>query len=63
MKGYSHSDRLGGKNELLDPQRIQKIICEGTDIFGMLPEAYNVSSMQVRSLLDTRLIQAFSMGI
>lgn len=43
MQGYSHSDRLGGKTELLDPQRIQKVICKGADIFGMLPEAYNVS--------------------
>lgn len=41
MQGFSHSDRLGGRMELLDPARIQDIICRGKDIFGMLPEAYN----------------------
>lgn len=44
MRGYSHSDRLGGDASLLDEQRIQSVICEGSDIFGMLPEAYNVST-------------------
>ncbi|KAJ7772105.1 glycosyltransferase family 17 protein [Mycena maculata] len=41
MKGFSHADRIGGRLELLDPQRIQDTICHGKDIFGMLPEAYN----------------------
>ena len=43
MKGYSHSDRIGGRINLLDPKRIQDVVCKGRDIFGMLPEAYSVS--------------------
>lgn len=43
MKGFSHSDRIGGRMDLLDPNRIQTTICRGKDIFGMLPEAYSVS--------------------
>ncbi|KAF9526665.1 glycosyltransferase family 17 protein [Crepidotus variabilis] len=41
MKGYSHADRMAGRVNLLDPKRIQDIICSGKDIFGMLPEAYS----------------------
>lgn len=41
MQGFSHSDRIGGRTSLLDPERIQDIICRGKDIFGMLPEAYS----------------------
>ncbi|KAL1660921.1 glycosyltransferase family 17 protein [Schizophyllum commune] len=41
MQGFSHHDRIGGRKDLLDPARIQKTICQGKDIFGMLPEAYN----------------------
>lgn len=41
MKGFSHSDRIGGNMRLLDPRRIQETICHGKDIFGMLPEAYS----------------------
>jgi beta-1,4-mannosyl-glycoprotein beta-1,4-N-acetylglucosaminyltransferase len=40
MRGFSHSDRIGGNEKLLDPTRIQQTICKGKDIFGMLPEAY-----------------------
>ncbi|KAJ3029188.1 UNVERIFIED_CONTAM: hypothetical protein HDU68_012775 [Siphonaria sp. JEL0065] len=39
MKGYSHADRVTSSS-LLTPERIQKVICDGTDIFDMLPEAY-----------------------
>lgn len=39
MRGYSHADRVTD-DALLDPNRIQRVICEGSDIFGMLPEAY-----------------------
>ena len=39
MKGYSHADRVHEKS-ILDPKRIQEVICEGSDIFDMLPEAY-----------------------
>ncbi|VDB83963.1 unnamed protein product [Peniophora sp. CBMAI 1063] len=55
MKGFSHSDRIGGRLELLDPGRIQKTICQGADIFGMLPEAYNyVDLLQQMSLEPQR---------
>lgn len=43
MRGFSHSDRIGGSERLLDERRIQDVICRGEDIFGMLPEAYSVS--------------------
>lgn len=43
VKGYSHADRVTDKS-LLKPERIQQTICEGKDIFGMLPEAYRVSA-------------------
>ncbi|KAL1949610.1 hypothetical protein VTO73DRAFT_8491 [Trametes versicolor] len=39
MSGYSHADRVTDP-ALLKPERIQQVICEGKDIFGMLPEAY-----------------------
>lgn len=29
MEGFSHSDRLNGKLGLLDPKRIQEVICKG----------------------------------
>ncbi len=32
---------------LLDPQRIQDTICRGKDIFGMLPEAFNVRFLRL----------------
>jgi beta-1,4-mannosyl-glycoprotein beta-1,4-N-acetylglucosaminyltransferase len=41
MKAYSHNDRLGDHPKaLLRPERLQKAVCEGENIFGMLPEAY-----------------------
>lgn len=46
MQGFSHSDRIGGRMELLNPARIQDTICRGKDIFGMLPEAYSVSAQR-----------------
>lgn len=46
MRGFSHSDRIGGRINLLDPARIQDVICKGKDIFGMLPEAYSVRCVQ-----------------
>ncbi|GJE89070.1 glycosyltransferase family 17 protein [Phanerochaete sordida] len=39
MEGYSHADRVTDKS-LLDPKHIQQVVCDGSDIFGMLPEAY-----------------------
>ncbi|KAJ3074599.1 hypothetical protein HDU98_010787 [Podochytrium sp. JEL0797] len=44
MKAYSHADRAS-KAYLLDPKRIQKVICDGTDIFDMLPEAYTYKDL------------------
>ncbi|GAA5920245.1 hypothetical protein JCM5296_001819, partial [Sporobolomyces johnsonii] len=39
--GYSHVDRLGSRpSALLRPSRIQRTICDGLDMFEMLPEAY-----------------------
>jgi hypothetical protein len=49
MQAYSHSDRLGDDPEaLLRPERIQKNICEGNNIFGMLPEAYTFLDLFAR---------------
>ncbi|TDL22556.1 glycosyltransferase family 17 protein [Rickenella mellea] len=45
MQGYSHADRIGGDKSLLSPERIQKVICQGKDIFNMLPEAYSYKDM------------------
>lgn len=40
-QGYSHVDRLGSRpSALLRPSRIQETICQGLDMFSMLPEAY-----------------------
>lgn len=47
MKGYSHSDRIGGNASLLGHDRIQDVICKGKDIFDMLPEAYDVSILHL----------------
>lgn len=40
MKAYSHADRVRTPS-LLDRGRIQRIICEGGDLFDMLPEEYS----------------------
>ncbi|TFK44857.1 glycosyltransferase family 17 protein [Crucibulum laeve] len=52
MKGFSHSDRIGGRIDLLDPKRIQQTICRGKDIFGMLPEAYSYLDFFSQMSLD-----------
>ncbi|EPQ56155.1 glycosyl transferase [Gloeophyllum trabeum ATCC 11539] len=44
MKGYSHADRVTDKS-LLEPDRIQEVVCSGDDIFGMLPEAYRYKDL------------------
>ncbi|KAH9945080.1 glycosyltransferase family 17 protein [Epithele typhae] len=49
MIGYSHADRVTDKS-LLKPENIQRRICAGEDIFGMLPEAYRWKDML--ALLD-----------
>jgi len=45
MQGFSHADRLRGNRALLLPAHIQRIVCEGTDIFNMLPEAYRFKDL------------------
>ncbi|KAJ3159982.1 hypothetical protein HDU86_001247 [Geranomyces michiganensis] len=40
MTAYSHADRVRSSGQL-NVQRIQRVVCEGSDIFGMLPEAYS----------------------
>ncbi|THH05196.1 hypothetical protein EW145_g4972 [Phellinidium pouzarii] len=45
MRGFSHADRIGGDERLLDEERIQAVICKGEDIFGMLPEAYSYGDL------------------
>ncbi|KAL6186479.1 hypothetical protein ACLB2K_042599 [Fragaria x ananassa] len=39
MKAYSHNDRIRF-NKYLNPTRVQKVICNGDDLFDMLPEEY-----------------------
>ncbi|CAH1414925.1 unnamed protein product [Lactuca virosa] len=39
MKAYSHVDRVRF-NKFLNPTRVQKVICKGSDLFDMLPEEY-----------------------
>ncbi|CAA6659561.1 unnamed protein product [Spirodela intermedia] len=39
MKAYSHVDRVKF-SYYLDPGRIQRIICQGLDLFDMFPEEY-----------------------
>jgi len=39
MKVYSHADKLK-QQTFLNPNRIEKIVCNGEDLFGMLPEEY-----------------------
>ncbi|KAG9046276.1 hypothetical protein FS837_004734 [Tulasnella sp. UAMH 9824] len=51
-RGFSHTDRLGksaaSARELLDPERIRKVVCQGKDFFGMLPEAYDWQGLFAR---------------
>ncbi|XP_024363728.1 uncharacterized protein [Physcomitrium patens] len=44
MKAYSHADRIR-RPSLLNPERIQKIICKGSDIFDMLPEEFTYKEL------------------
>lgn len=39
MTAYSHSDRVRSV-DFLDPERVQRIACEGTDIFDMPSESF-----------------------
>ncbi|KAH7307523.1 hypothetical protein KP509_22G063500 [Ceratopteris richardii] len=44
MRGYSHADRVKDPS-LLKHARIQEVICNGDDIFGMLPEEYTFKKL------------------
>eukprot|EP00727_Mastigamoeba_balamuthi_P003104 m51a1_g12791 hypothetical protein (287) ;mRNA; r:1147-3478 len=44
MLSYSHSDRVTGP-AMLDEDRLQRVVCSGEDVFGMLPEAYTWKSL------------------
>jgi len=48
MTGYSHNDRLKGRYQL-DPTRINKHTCDGSDIFDMYPEAFSFYDLYTRS--------------
>lgn len=39
MTAYSHADRVR-RRDFLDVNRIQRLVCEGRDLFDMLPEEY-----------------------
>ncbi|CAH1426513.1 unnamed protein product [Lactuca virosa] len=44
MKAYSHADRVKSK-EHLDHEKIQEKICNGDDLYGMLPEEYSFKNL------------------
>ena len=44
MQGYSHADRVHSP-KMLDLDRIQNVICDGSDIFDMIPEAYSFKEL------------------
>ncbi|KAK4521670.1 uncharacterized protein ATC70_004202 [Mucor velutinosus] len=52
MKSYSHSDRVSNGG-LLSTDRIQKTICDGTDIFDMPPESYSYKDMVTKFRIDS----------
>ncbi|PON69341.1 Glycosyl transferase [Trema orientale] len=44
MTAYSHADRVRRK-DFLNSSRIRKIICQGDDLFDMLPEEYSFKEL------------------
>ena len=44
MTAYSHADRVRRK-DFLNYSRIQKLICQGDDLFDMLPEEYSFKEL------------------
>ncbi|XP_031106990.1 beta-1,4-mannosyl-glycoprotein 4-beta-N-acetylglucosaminyltransferase [Ipomoea triloba] len=44
MTAYSHADRVRHR-EFLDHTRIQNLICQGADLFDMLPEEYTFKEL------------------
>ncbi|GJJ75837.1 beta-1,4-mannosyl-glycoprotein beta-1,4-N-acetylglucosaminyltransferase [Entomortierella parvispora] len=47
MLAYSHADRVRTK-KLLETESIQKAICDGTDLWGMFPEAFTFKELLTR---------------
>lgn len=37
MLGYSHNDRVRGRKDLLDTEKLRQRVCKGEEPFGMLP--------------------------
>lgn len=48
MLAYSHADRVKSL-AFLEPRRVQAIVCKGTDLFDMLPEAYTFKDLVSKS--------------
>lgn len=44
MKAYSHADRVK-QESFLSPDRIQRVICNGENLFDMLPEEYTFGDL------------------
>ncbi|KAJ8768162.1 hypothetical protein K2173_021102 [Erythroxylum novogranatense] len=44
MKAYSHYDRVRFSH-YLNPERVQDVICKGTNLFDMIPEEYTFKEM------------------
>ncbi|KAJ9120603.1 hypothetical protein QFC22_002532 [Naganishia vaughanmartiniae] len=40
MLGYSHNDRVRGRKNLLDLDKLRERVCKGEEPFGMLPEVF-----------------------
>ncbi|KAK1359461.1 Acetylglucosaminyltransferase [Heracleum sosnowskyi] len=47
MKAYSHTDRVRFSH-YLNPERIQSVICNGADLYDMLPEEYTFKDIIAR---------------
>ena len=47
MQAYSHADRVRTQ-KLLQDESIQKAICDGTDLWGMFPEAFTFKELLTR---------------
>jgi len=48
MSGYSHSDRAKVPG-IKDPAAIQKRMCDGTNVYGMLPEVFSFKDLVAQS--------------
>ena len=49
LQAFSHAERLRNRAaELLDYDRIQKVLCSGSDIFDYMPEAYSFKDLAHR---------------